>query len=220
MIHINATNEFSTVLLKTTTVAKMTPLPPSFEPTKNCVICGRGNKARNHIGNKRFRALLQQSADKYSSASSKVEKSIVVSEIVEQVRSLARPYGGFVKQTSDGKWVEVGDDIAREKVGANLRDLLHAQYKSSTKAKLTRRRVEITDEIEYLVNNNAEVRMLTQQLSDRMAASRQAMENPSPEDDKNMLVLNDDDRVLQLFTQTNCAILQAIKSDDSLLLHE
>lgn len=39
-----------------------------------------------------------------------------------------------------GCWYEVGDSIAREKVGAMLRDFLHTQYRSSTKSKIARRR--------------------------------------------------------------------------------
>ena len=228
MIQGYNTIQYSNVLLKaTTTVAKMTTLPQNFEPTNNCVICGRGKIARNHIGNKRFRALLKKFAHKYGDASSKVEKSIVVSEIVETVRQAAKPYGGFVKQSCDGKgWVEVGDEMAREKVGSNLRDLLHAQYKSSTKAKLVRRRVEITDEVESLVNNNPQVRMLSKQLFDQMeeinnsSLSDEQQQQSEGKIDRTVTPLNDESYILQLFTQTNCNILRAIKADATLKLHE
>jgi len=41
-----------------------------------------------------------------------------------------------------GAWREVGDHLAREKVGQTLRDSLHNKYSSSTKAKKRRRQAE------------------------------------------------------------------------------
>ena len=41
-----------------------------------------------------------------------------------------------------GVWQEVGDHLAREKVGQTIRDALHSNYKSSTKAKKKRRQAE------------------------------------------------------------------------------
>jgi hypothetical protein len=49
--------------------------------------------------------------------------------------------GNFCKFQS-GAWFEVGDHLAREKVSALLRDLLHTQYRSSAKAKIARRKTK------------------------------------------------------------------------------
>ena len=186
-------------------------------PGKYAVVCGRGKLATNHFGNKRYKQLLQKFSKKYSQAGSKVDKSLVVSEIMNAINNnntsspsiICNIDAGFVKQnTATGQWFRVSDDLAREKIGANLRDLLHNQYKSSTKAKWQRRRVEIVDEMEELVRSNAEVRMLTEQISDKMMQTKR---------DGTAV---DDAHVLSLLTQANIDILKAIKSDKSLRLHE
>jgi len=93
----------------------MKPLAEGFRPGSLDVICARGNQAFNHAGNKRFRAIVESYLEEYSKATSKVEKSVVVSTIIDLVRE-ASPNGGFVKE-ENGRWYEVGDQIAREKVG-------------------------------------------------------------------------------------------------------
>jgi hypothetical protein len=91
------------------------PLLPDFSPGKFDVICGRGKLARDHPGNISFRVAVEYAIDRYSEANTKLEKSLVVSKIVESIRE-ASPDGGFVKKES-GRWFEVGDHMAREKVG-------------------------------------------------------------------------------------------------------
>lgn len=113
----------------------MVRLPDGFQPTSSDVICRRGKTAYEH--NQHFRDLIESRLSAYSSASSKLEKSLVVTEVVDLIREKS-PLGGFVRQV-DGKWYEVGDSIAREKCGGMFRDMLHTKYKSSTKAKKKRR---------------------------------------------------------------------------------
>ena len=120
--------------------SEMKPLASNFQPGPQDVICRRGKTA--YIHNAHFRELLQSHLEKYSQASSKLEKSLVVSEVVDTIRE-GSPLGGFVRCV-DGVWYEVGDSIAREKCGGSFRDMLHNQYKSSTKAK-KRRRQEAED---------------------------------------------------------------------------
>lgn len=124
--------------VKTVTISansEMKQLAREFQPGPKDVICRRGKTAFNH--NKHFRELVQSHLEKYSKASSKLEKSLVVSDIVDTIRE-GSPNGGFVR-CIDGVWYEVGDSIAREKCGGAARDMLHTQYKSSTKAKKRRR---------------------------------------------------------------------------------
>jgi len=115
----------------------MKPLNNDFFPTPKDVICSRGNVARKHEGNIKFRDLINENLKKYSTAGSKIEKSNIVWSIVKKVR-YDSPNGGFVKQINT-VWYEVGDHLAREKIGQSLRDSLHSQYRSSTKAKKRRR---------------------------------------------------------------------------------
>lgn len=138
----------------------MVLLGPNFSgPGEYDVICARGAKARNHSGNQHFRRLIHQHLEAYSTATVKVEKSAIVSKIIDSVRTKS-PEGGFVKKIG-GRYFEVGDHVAREvrfvladksnsrvglpllvqKVGQSFRDLLHTKYKSSTKAKMAKRKM-------------------------------------------------------------------------------
>lgn len=112
-------------------------LPKNFSPGKYDVICARGKVATTHSGNIIFRQLIQKYKSEYAQAKSKLEKSIIVSKVVDSVRDNS-PDGGFVKKVCD-QWYEVGDSVAREKIGQCLRDQLHSKYKSSTRAKKGRR---------------------------------------------------------------------------------
>lgn len=100
-----------------------TPLSEQFSPSNYDVICGRGAQCYNHIGNRRFRVTIGMNLQRYLSASSKIEKTLVVMSIVDTIRE-SSPEGGFVKQhPTTGRWFEVGDHLAREKVGQALRQL-------------------------------------------------------------------------------------------------
>lgn len=80
--------------------------------------------------------------DKYSAATTKQEKSRIVSDIVDTIRQSSGD-GGFVKlDPLTGTWRLVSDHHCREKVGQTLRDALHTKYSSSTKAKKRRRQAE------------------------------------------------------------------------------
>ena len=67
-------------------------LGPSFVPAAIDVICARGKTAFQHAGNIRFRAIVESRMEQYSSAKTKFDKSVIVSQIVDQVRQ-ASPGG-------------------------------------------------------------------------------------------------------------------------------
>lgn len=116
-----------------------TLLSDIYEPSDYDVICGKGKTCFEHVGNHRFRVTVNMQLDKYSAAATKLAKSSIVTEIIDTVRR----HGQFVKyDTKSGRWFEVGNHLAREKVGQTIRDALHLQYKSSTKAKKKRREAE------------------------------------------------------------------------------
>lgn len=121
--------------------SNMTPLPANFEPGPHDVICGRGKKCYNHIGNEKFRQRVLTHLEEYSLAKSKLDKSGVLSKVVDEVRQQS-PNGGFVKQDENGVWHEVGDFLAREKTSQSFRDALHERYKSSNLSKKKRRQEE------------------------------------------------------------------------------
>lgn len=73
-------------------------------------------------------------------AATKTAKSKIVNKILAAVKEENPEEGIFVKQVEPDSWWEVEDAIAREKVGCIIRDCLHLQYRSSTKAKLRKRK--------------------------------------------------------------------------------
>ncbi len=94
-------------------------------PGMNDVMCGRGGGTNNHIGNVRFRQLVNGHKLRYLAAT-KSEKPMVSREVVTIWRGL-NPPGRFLKQnpSSDGKsgrWFDVGDKKAREKASQCLRE--------------------------------------------------------------------------------------------------
>ena len=107
-----------------------------FQPSNLSVICGREKDSRSHEGNHHFRTLASSFVERYSRADSKAVKSALVFNIVTMIRQA----GGHFCKYEKGTWFEVGDRCAREKVSAYFRDMLHTQYRSSTKAKTPRRR--------------------------------------------------------------------------------
>lgn len=114
----------------------MTPLEPGFEPTQIDIICARGRRAYNHEGNQAFRKVLEQNLDKYKSATTKQQKTIVVNALLDEIKEKSQ----FVRKLTDGKWIQVPEHVAKEKIGQGFRDLLHTQYRSSTKSKVKLRR--------------------------------------------------------------------------------
>jgi hypothetical protein len=113
-------------------------LPSGFLPESNSVICGRGKACTTATGNHRLRAIVEHHLNAYSEAKTKVEKSSIVSKIMEATKQ-GKVRGCFVRY-EEGAWWEVDESVTREKVGSLLRDCLHTQYRSSTKSKLARRK--------------------------------------------------------------------------------
>ena len=92
-------------------------LSEDFEPGPYDVICAWGKAAKEHPGYIRYRNVVKENLVRYDSSVTKVERTSIVTDIVDYVRSHS-PKGGFVKKdTETGRWYEVGDHIAREKVG-------------------------------------------------------------------------------------------------------
>lgn len=116
------------------------PLPQDFVPGPYTVVCGRGRRAAEALGNRRLTVMAQTFIPQYSQAKRKEEKSKVVTKIVNMVRQANQcPEHAFVRE-AEGQWWKVEPLNAREKVGTVLRDLLAPKYRSSTKSKLARRK--------------------------------------------------------------------------------
>ena len=93
-------------------------------PGVNDVMCGRGGGTNNHIGNVRFRQLVNGHKLRYLAAS-KVEKPMVAREVVQIWRNLNPPGRFLAQDKSQGEnalWNDIGDKKAREKASQCLRE--------------------------------------------------------------------------------------------------
>ena len=100
--------------------------------------------------------------------------------------------------------------------------MLHSQYKSSTKAKWRRRRVEITSEFDSIIQSNQQVCLRTKQLADTVQYIQQQEkkysklqhQNDAIPSSFNEKIQTSDEDMMKLFTAANVDILSAIKKTD------
>jgi len=117
-----------------------TSLPDDFEPSDHSVICGNKRQFFNSKGNRRFRVTCQKYVTEFTNALTKNDKSMVVTKVLDQIRSDC-PVGAFVS-FENGKWWEVSERAAREKIGTFFRDCAGETYRSSAKNKIAQRRTK------------------------------------------------------------------------------
>jgi hypothetical protein len=102
-------------------------LPTSFKPTIYDVVCGRGKGSYNRPGNRRFRAIVQLHMDEYQAPTSrKLDKTMLLNHIMEQVQAQNEGTTRFLKRGKDGLFTVISDDLAREKVGHAIRETILA----------------------------------------------------------------------------------------------
>jgi hypothetical protein len=145
----NMTSNVSAVISKKNN-SKKTRMPPKYIPNKNAVLCGRGKTCTTNPGNRRLRSLIRENLEAYGKSNNKVEKTEIVSRIMDAIKiGCPSDEPSFLKK-EDGIWYEVDDAYAREKIGCVFRDQLYTKYRSSTKAKLARRKQQIAEEEEQV----------------------------------------------------------------------
>jgi hypothetical protein len=132
------------------TTDKITMLSIDFEPSPYHVICARGSTAKNWQANRFLRSLVDSAIPQYQKATSRMEKTVIVTEIIDAVRRQTDDGISFVKKV-DGRWHQICDSLSREKVGQLLRERLHGMYKSSTKAK-RRKQKQLSDTANGRIN--------------------------------------------------------------------
>lgn len=99
-----------------------TLLASNFHPGEHDVICSRGLRAYNHVGNRSFRQIIDENLVWYTQAKSRAEKSMTIMSIVDQIRRQSPGGGGFIRFCQRNKcYFEIGDCRAREKVGHAFR---------------------------------------------------------------------------------------------------
>lgn len=133
-----------------------TPLAYDFQPGEHDVICSRGKGAYTHIGNRNFRNLIDQHAERYAATQSRAEKSVLIMA-VEDIVQRRSPNGGFVKFCKrTNAYVRIGNCRAREKIGHAFREAIdgsglsswtsNAEEPSKKKASTTTDNVELCEE--------------------------------------------------------------------------
>eukprot|EP00816_Leptocylindrus_hargravesii_P012341 CAMPEP_0196808620 /NCGR_PEP_ID=MMETSP1362-20130617/8609_1 /TAXON_ID=163516 /ORGANISM="Leptocylindrus danicus, Strain CCMP1856" /LENGTH=618 /DNA_ID=CAMNT_0042183027 /DNA_START=674 /DNA_END=2530 /DNA_ORIENTATION=+ len=119
---------------------------------ENDVLCGRGGLTNQHVGNKKFRALVKQLQDKYMTRK-KHEKTLLSQAVVAVVRG-STPAGRFLKQdTQTGMWYDIGDEMATEKTSQAFREKSKAKPKresSDATASVTATATVVGDSAESL----------------------------------------------------------------------
>jgi hypothetical protein len=185
-------------------LADLLPLQPDFIPSPFDVIVGTGREAKNHNGNIGFRELLKGYIGRYSNAPFKLDKTMIISEIIAAVKEKSPSHTGFIKKHGR-RWCAVDDHMAREKVSQGLRNILSGQYRSSARAK-KRRRGQLCAEIDNGIGQllQSKQSFLACRI-DKLSAELKVKGNDAPEE-----------AVFTMFTQANIDILEGLKKDTSI----
>ena len=104
----------------------------SFAPNPTAVVVSKGKKYFKHEGNQMLRRIAASRIGEYAQARTKLDKSLIISEVVDRVRSL----GGFVKlEQVSGCWIQAEDLLCREKTSGVFREALN-EYRTSNQSQL------------------------------------------------------------------------------------
>lgn len=103
----------------------------TFVPGDKDILCGRGRVNFYHKGNELFRKIVGKHLNGYVTARSRVERSVVIKKIAEEIRSMGCR---FLKLSSGtDMWYEAGIKVAKQKIGHALRDATAEKNKSIVK---------------------------------------------------------------------------------------
>lgn len=105
-------------------------LPQNFCPTDRSVLLGHKKEFRTSPGNRYLKSLCEQFKNSYDTAD-REGKSDIVSTILTAIYRQC-PVGAFLRY-KDGRYYEVEDLLARDKIASDLRNFLPGKYRSSQK---------------------------------------------------------------------------------------
>jgi len=109
-------------------------------PEQIDILLGRGWPKMGHPGNAIFRNLIETRMADYNNSRSKREKTTIAWSVVFE---LNKNRVRFLREDKSGGWVEVSNEIAREKVSIGFRDIRKAQTKSTKRDIAKSKRGEI-----------------------------------------------------------------------------
>jgi hypothetical protein len=93
------------------------------EPTGNDIKLGKGKECFNHIGNRRFRALIGACCQRYHACKARYGKRLVVTSVSQFLQSQNCRFLKFEKTTS--KWYIAPLKEGNEKIGHAIRDTIN-----------------------------------------------------------------------------------------------
>jgi hypothetical protein len=121
-------------------------LPPDFQPLPKTVILGNRKAWHLHSGgNLHLKDVCRSFIPTYLACNNKDEKSQVVTDILSIIYD-ACPVGAFVRE-KDGRFHEVQDICAREKIATTMRYLLPNSYYAALKIRIELRKRRLHDKI-------------------------------------------------------------------------
>ena len=93
---------------------------------KNCdILLGRGKGYFNHVGNIKYRNIIEDNKEKYDRETKEGRQ-----KVAEGIVAIVHGYGGrFLKDDGDGVWVRIDDKSARRKVSHSFRALRSASHR-------------------------------------------------------------------------------------------
>lgn len=162
------------------------------QPGPNDVMYGRGGETNAHIGNKKYRYIVESLKSKYSHAP-RNEKPKIAMDVVSLWRKLDPP-GRFLKQNGkeqnsieeegadEGTWYDVGDDQAKKKTSQALREAANpdAQHYIKLFGRNEAELLHICEEyLQKKIPGNGDPSELLNQLKNRKKATER---NPSSDD--------------------------------------
>ena len=113
---------------KIVTNGRIASVLDGFAPGKYDVLCNRSRRAFQHVGNRRFRIIVENHAAAFANLRMKAERSLMIQSIL---RIIENANGKFVEKNEEGKWGEVGLTKRKEKIGHALRAAVAAMKAGS-----------------------------------------------------------------------------------------
>lgn len=118
-------------------------------PGQHDVICGRGKISRDHVGNRRFRTIVNRHKKRYRDAETKDDKTRVSLSVLDIVRNSCDPPGRFLKLNLEtGTWYDVGEKGARERVSLALRTAKDEPLKAPKPEKKRKREEKVAPTVD------------------------------------------------------------------------
>lgn len=159
-------------------------LLPDFQPNPYTVVLGRGKQNIHCPGNLRLKEICEEYLPYYENATSKKPKSLMVEEIVKELREeCPKEIEHVYVRYHNGKYRKCTEKDLREKITAYFRDRLHPNYKSSSKSKTAKRQRKLQEERKknpLPPKPKAKAKVAGQRRSLPLPITRAAVDNTTP----------------------------------------